>query len=118
MVLGPFREIAPQLAEVAQLVEQWSEEPCVAGSSPALGTDDFPAIFDVRRSSADRRRTAISSDFRGSAREPCNDDREPFADAAGRMGFGWLTHSQLAGGHPEEGLKKRAPADSPRSRHT
>ena len=28
-------------AEVAQLVEQWSEEPCVAGSSPALGTEQM-----------------------------------------------------------------------------
>src|SRR5713101_1712595 len=28
-------------AEVAQLVEQWSEEPCVAGPIPALGTEPF-----------------------------------------------------------------------------
>jgi hypothetical protein len=26
------------LAEVAQLVEQWTENPCVGGSSPPLGT--------------------------------------------------------------------------------
>src|SRR5258708_27754422 len=32
-------------AEVAQLVEQWSEEPCVAGSSPALGTAALHAVF-------------------------------------------------------------------------
>ena len=28
-------------AEVAQLVEQWSEEPCVASSILALGTERF-----------------------------------------------------------------------------
>ena len=36
-------------AEVAQLVEQWSEEPCVAGSSPALGTEGFAGISVIGR---------------------------------------------------------------------
>ena len=26
-------------AQIAQLVEQWTENPCVAGSIPALGTE-------------------------------------------------------------------------------
>ena len=29
-------------AEVAQLVEQWTENPCVGGSSPPLGTNPIP----------------------------------------------------------------------------
>jgi hypothetical protein len=33
-------------AEVAQLVEQWSEEPCVASSILALGTEWFPSEFE------------------------------------------------------------------------
>ncbi len=32
-------------AEVAQLVEQWTENPCVGGSSPPLGT-----IFSLSKS--------------------------------------------------------------------
>ena len=28
-------------AQIAQLVEQWTENPCVAGSIPALGTITF-----------------------------------------------------------------------------
>ena len=38
---APHHPDAPPLpigAEVAQLVEQWTENPCVGGSSPPLGT--------------------------------------------------------------------------------
>ena len=36
-------------AEVAQLVEQWSEEPCVASSILALGTESlFAGLFPQR----------------------------------------------------------------------
>ena len=30
--------VGPIYAQIAQLVEQWTENPCVAGSIPALGT--------------------------------------------------------------------------------
>ena len=33
-----LRLIPVPYAEVAQLVEQWTENPCVGGSSPPLGT--------------------------------------------------------------------------------
>ena len=36
-------------AEVAQLVEQWSEEPCVAGPIPALGTEPLRLRFRAIR---------------------------------------------------------------------
>src|SRR6266545_2799478 len=46
MVYGPICGFAPELAEVAQLVEQWSEEPCVASSILALGTEAlFAGLF-------------------------------------------------------------------------
>ena len=31
--------VGPTHAQIAQLVEQWTENPCVAGSIPALGTN-------------------------------------------------------------------------------
>ena len=34
--MGPFGKI--EYAQIAQLVEQWTENPRVAGSIPALGT--------------------------------------------------------------------------------
>ena len=80
-------------AEVAQLVEQWSEEPCVAGSSPALGTEGFAGISVIGRF---KQRPSTLRPFRipaGRLRQSRNEDREPFADAAGRHVLGWLTHS-------------------------
>ena len=43
--MGPFGIIAS--AQIAQLVEQWTENPRVAGSIPALGTKDIPILRSV-----------------------------------------------------------------------
>src|SRR6266511_6268298 len=81
MVSTGSAEFVRELAEVAQLVEQWSEEPCVAGSSPALGTEG--SCLDFRRSvvrASTLNRTPFPRIPAGRPRESCNADREPFVD--------------------------------------
>jgi hypothetical protein len=54
-------------AEVAQSVEQWSEEPCVAGSIPALGTESLHIGVSaaVTRASPVDELIAKTTDWRG-----------------------------------------------------
>src|SRR5213593_3477895 len=69
-------------AEVAQLVEQWSEEPCVASSILALGTECFCWCFFIAFLSMGSRGFGV---FR---EKWCNGAREPFADSPGRASAG------------------------------
>ena len=49
----PFDYTRNQLGQVAQLVEQWTENPCVAGSIPAL-TTAFNSRRDLALAPAER----------------------------------------------------------------
>ena len=45
--LSGVKDLGNGDAQIAQLVEQWTENPCVAGSIPALGTCYFSTEWDI-----------------------------------------------------------------------